>query len=44
MTELQEFMLAVSFGCACGGLIVGLFQTALDIIDLVKYKRNNRKQ
>ena len=38
MTELQEFMLAVSFGCSCGGLIAGLFQTVLDIIDLVKYK------
>ena len=44
MTELQEFMLAVSLGCSCGGLIAGLFQTVLDIIDLVKYKRNNRKQ
>ena len=40
MTELQEFMLAVSFGCS----FAGLFQTVLDIIDLVKYKRNNRKQ
>lgn len=43
MTEIQTFMLAISFGFAVGHFASDLISLTFMIIDAVKSKRHNRQ-